>query len=298
MKPNTKLEEILRTVPEDLKEHYISIIQGETKEEETPPEFYTLLEMNAAMSGETKPFIYTTGWRDLDAIAAGGMAAGETILCAAATGVGKTHFASCLAANFAKMNHPVFYLTMEDGWRSIMDKFRTLGVIETLGDKIIVMKEDEFTIKNAMAILKRAIDDASLIIIDNLFSLPLRQGNKTDYWTSQAEWVDDLCNMVRSTDSTCLILHHVNKDKSGASDRWQIAGSTRLVNRVAQVWSIQRDNTVDPLQLAIKSQKNRRSAFGGECFLKSGENGELFGVAPDSLSTTLKHSFKNFNFEK
>lgn len=287
MKPNTKLEQILIDLPAELKQHYIDVLNGKTQEEVVIPDLYTMIEMEEVMKGDTKPFLYSTGWSGLDKLAAGGMAAGEVILCAAQAGMGKTHFAVNLAANLAKRNHPVFYLTMEDGYKMIVDRFKSMGFPEEVRKNILLMKEDELNLKNALPLLKKAVDDSSMIIVDNLFSLPLRQGAKTDYWTGQAEWVDDLCNMIRSTDSTCMILHHLNKTRENTVERWQIAGSTRLVNRVGQVWLLHRSET-DPLQIAIKSEKNRRSPFKGECFLKSGRNGELFGLEESQANPNLK----------
>lgn len=286
MKPDPRLIEALKKSPLELRETYVDALLGVTPEQEAPPELFTATELLALAENETKPVIHSTGWKDLDRIAAGGIAEGEAVLLAAQAGAGKTHFAVNLALNYAERNLPVFYLTLEDGWKMVLDRFRAMGSQELLGN-VVMMREDELTIQNALPTLKRAAEDCALIVVDNLFALPLRQGAKGDYWTSQAEWVDDLCNLIRSTTSSALILHHLNKDRNGgAAERWQVAGSTRIINRVAQAWLMIRSEQ-DPYMLAVKSEKNRRSPLRGECFLKSGERGLLHGVATDSINPSM-----------
>ncbi len=278
MKPNTKLEEVLRNIPEELKKHYSEILLSSDKEEMKIPEFWTLNNLLLLHDNEPKVSVISTGWKGIDTIAEGGIAQGEVCLLAGEAGAGKTHFAVNMAINYARQGKRVFYLTLEDGWRMIIDRFERLDPDRLLAPYIFMVKEDEITLENALPMLELAIQDSDIIIVDNLFALPLKQGGKTDFWTSQAEWVDDLANLIRSSRSSCLILHHLNKTKYGTEvDRFNIAGSTRLVNRVSQVWLLYRTQK-DDCMIAIKQVKNRRSPHKGECFLKSGDTGELFGV--------------------
>lgn len=273
MLPNKKLEEVLLAVPEDLKAHYRSLLEPQEEQAIEVTPFMTLSEFSAESLSMPPVITLSTGWKNLDYISAGGIAPGEVVLAAAFSGEGKTHFAVNLAINAARLGKRVFYLTVEDGWYQILQRFEKLDPEKKYQGMIFMMHEDELTIKNAIPILKRAIEDADLIIIDNLFALPLKQNAKGDYWTSQAEWVDDLCGMIRSSNCSALILHHLNKSKEGAQ-RHLIAGSTRLVNRVAQVWLLAQSK-VDNTVTAIHSAKNRRSPNKGQCFLKSDPRGVL-----------------------
>ncbi len=154
-----------------------------------------------------------------------------------------------------------------------------------------MMHEDKFTLKNAEKILRKGIEDADLIILDNLFSLPLKAGKSGDFWGMQAEWVDTVCNLVRSTKSSAIILHHLNKQPNGvATERYQIAGSTRLVNRVGQAWLLYHSDQYKEVEnvMAIKVEKLRRAMKKGETFLKSGSKGRLRGMALGEVDVDMK----------
>jgi predicted ATP-dependent serine protease len=208
-------------------------------------------------------------------------------MLAAEAGAGKTHFAVNIAINYAKQGKSVCYLTLEDGWKMVVDRFGSMDTDMVCHDNVFMVHEDELTMQNASAVIKRASEDASLIIVDNLFALPLRQNAKGDYWQSQAEWVDDICNIIRSTRSSALILHHLNKTPNGTiPGRFQIAGSTRLINRVAQAWLLCRNDS-EPETIAIKVEKNRRSMYKGECFLKSASHGKLYGIDEKHVNPKL-----------
>jgi predicted ATP-dependent serine protease len=295
MKPNTRLEEALKDCPPELKPHYRKLLDGTDQEEVAVPEFLTLAEMKAQADLEPEIAVRSTGWSDLDRIAAGGIAEGESILLASQTGAGKTHFAVNLAINYAHKNHRVCYLTLEDGWRMVLDRFKKMdGAGDSLSN-VFMIREDELTMQNATETVKNAIEDSELVIVDNLFALPLRQTAKGDYWSSQAEWVDDICNMVRSSHSSCLFLHHLNKQKGGTeAERYQVAGSTRLMNRVAQVWLLIRPEG-EERTISIKSEKNRRSPSKGECFLKSQDSGRLVSVYTPEIDPRMRqftHQYK------
>jgi predicted ATP-dependent serine protease len=284
MKANERLEAVLKATPSELRAHYRSLLEDEQTE---TPEFFTVSELYSLVEDEPKPVIRSTGWSDLDRVAAGGFAVGEVILLASQAGAGKTHFAVNLAHNFARRGLKVFYLTMEDGWRMIIDRFRKIDPEGTSKSNVFMIREDELTLQNALSTLQKATLDADLIVIDNLFALPLRQNSKGDYWLSQAEWVDDLCNLIRSSQCSGLILHHLNKAPNGSSaERYQIAGSTRIVNRVSQAWLLARTND-EPQVCAIKVEKNRRSPTKGECYLKSNDQGLLFGLMQGEVNPQL-----------
>lgn len=299
MKPNLRLEEALKTTPAELVEHYKSILDSTLPEvEEELPPFQTLNGLNEEVKDAPLVNINKTGWSELDLKTAGGIAEGESVLLAAQAGAGKTHFAVNLAINYASKGKTVFYLTMEDGWKLILNRFNEMDTAGVSHGRVFMIKEDELTLENAPSIIKKATEDADLIIIDNLFALPLRQGNKGDYWSSQAEWVDDICNIIRSSNSSVLILHHLNKSQNNGAERYQIAGSTRLVNRVSQVWLLSRTDD-EPNKLAIKIEKNRRSKFKGELWLESDQKGILRSLDFKKIDPLLKaEAHKMFNIDR
>ena len=294
MKINNRLAEVLKSTPQELKQQYIDIINGrEPDAPEQLPDFFTVAEAVEQVRNLPEEKVISTGWSGLDALAAGGIAEGEVVLMVAPAGAGKTHFAVNLALNYAKQGENVFYLTMEDGWKMILKRFRVLDPQDTAQNNIFMVHEDELTLKNAVEVIKKATLDAKLIIVDNLFALPLKQGNKGDYWQSQAEWVDDICNMIRSTTSSALILHHLNKSpNSSEAARYQIAGSTRLVNRVAQVWLMLRSETRTGT-IAVRVDKHRRTAERGECFLKSDSLGILSDVRANEVNPEMLKQVKS-----
>jgi predicted ATP-dependent serine protease len=278
--PNHRLEAVLKNAPAELKQHYRSLLE-ESPEEEEAPEFYTIDELKVQYDSEPEPKVNSTGWKELDRIAAGGIAEGEVALLAGQSGIGKTHFAVNLALNYADRGQRVFYVTLEDGWKMVYRRVQDMDTNKNAGDHIFMMHEDKFTLQNATSILKRGIEDADLIILDNLFSLPLKQGKNGDFWNAQAEWVDTVCNLIRSTRSSALILHHLNKTPNGSQvERYQIAGSTRLVNRVAQAWLLFHSDKYPEVEniMGIKVEKLRRAMKKGESFLKSDRTGRLHGM--------------------
>lgn len=275
MNPNPRLEEVLLNCPDELRPHYSRILNKTIESTEQLPSFYTLDELTEQAKDIPLCRLHSTGWNELDRVIAGGIAEGESILLAAQAGAGKTHFAVNLAINYASQGDGVCYLTMEDGWQMILRRFSQMDPEGKSKQNVFMVHEDSLTLQNASKVIEKAIQDAKLIIIDNLFALPLRQSAKGDYWQSQAEWVDDICNMIRSSNSSALILHHLNKAPgNSAAERYQVAGSTRLLNRVSQVWLLTRSDE-EPSTIGLKIEKNRRSQFKGECWLKSDLKGIL-----------------------
>lgn len=283
MELNQRVVDFLKNCPKEHRKQYERIFKGEDEEVEVP-QFYTVQELLEQV--KDKPLVRTTdtGWDELNRATTGGIADGESVLLAAQAGAGKTHFSVNMAINYARQGLDVCYLTMEDGWELILNRFKAMDKEGFSKHHVFMVHEDELTLKNAAKIIEKAAQDAKLIIVDNLFALPLRQGSVGDYWTSQAEWVDDICNIIRSSESSVLICHHLNKSQNTNVERYQIAGSTRIVNRVSQVWLMSRTQEA-PDTIAIKIEKNRRSPMKNELWLKSDHTGLLRSVDPITLKT-------------
>lgn len=283
MKPNNRLEEALSNLPPELLTHYRQIIdlqiQGVDPGEPIP--FYTLADLKEQYEASGKPTVLSTGWKELDNITAGGIAEGEVVLLAGQSGIGKTHFGVNLSINLANKDKRVFYITLEDGWKMVCERFSAMDKTGKSAENVFMMHEDSFALKNAGEILERGIKDADLIILDNLFAVPVKSSKTSPIWEAQAEFVDMVCNTIRSTKAAALIMHHLNKTPEGTTvERYQIAGSTRLINRVGQVWLLFHSDKYPETKgvMGIKVEKNRRSIDRGECFLRSDQSGKLYGM--------------------
>lgn len=239
------------------------------------PRTYSVGELTETIKNEPVTPTYSTGWSDFDQITKGGIAEGEVVLCSAEGGAGKTHFAVNLSINFAKQGYKVLYLPLEDGWKQINRRFIEMDADGRSSEFVRMVMEEDFTLENAKQILSAASRSYNLIILDNLFAMPLRNGATNDYWANQAEWVDDICSIVRSRDCGMLILHHLNKTKEKGVSSYQIAGSTRLRNRVGQSWLMARSENA-PDVTSIKIDKHRRSKTKGQIYFKSDATGLLY----------------------
>lgn len=300
MLQNNRLDEHLKLSPDlEVALHYKETLEKRIQElsgedtEDSEPQFYTIAELREQYNSEPKPQVNSTGWKELDRVCAGGIAEGEVVLLAGQSGIGKTHFGVNIAINYAKRDKRVFYVTLEDGWKMVYERFEKMDPECLTDGSVFMMHEERFTMNNAQKILERGIQDADLIILDNLFAVPLKTPKGGQQWETQAAFVDMVCNMIRSTRSSAIIMHHLNKAPDGSNlERYQIAGSTRLVNRVGQVWLLFHSDKYQDTKgvMGLKVEKNRRSMNKGDCYLKSNDIGVLVGIFESQVAPELlKH---------
>ncbi len=175
--------------------------------------------INAAASGETRPFL-TTGFPSLDRQLAGGLVAGGLITLAARPGTGKTTAALAIAENVATAGGKVLYISLEmteaQLWACRAASLSGLSRSAIYGGRIAAqewgrltnafdcLSRRPFFIRDTPSTLEdiereaRCLDNLALIVVDHIGLVkPTAKGSRYELMTDTAHRLKQLALSLR-----------------------------------------------------------------------------------------------------
>lgn len=214
----------------------------------------------------------TTGYWPIDKMTMG-LAPGEVIVVGGATSNGKTAFCINIAANLAKENRRILFVTLEMTHAEIGSRFKKI-----LGDdfddamaNIILQKSDELDWRSVDGLMKKAKEEAdvSLVIIDHLH-----------YFTRSLQNVaEDLGNITKEFKKNAIrhglpviLISHTRKGSGSDETRTGIndlRGSSYIAQDADIVLMVERNREMmDKIIVRLEKNRNRHGVnVGAEYYL-------------------------------
>lgn len=160
----------------------------------------------------------------------------------------------------------VLMLNLDGSRRGSYDRFQTMTANDPDGapDRFDIL-HDEFPKvgDGALGLLKdycTEYPDTELIIVDTLQHLRPTSDGRRNVYHEDYEFVHPIAELGRKTDTSILLVHHLNKIQSG-DELDKVSGSTGLTGAVENVMILDRARGETKAELSVRPREDREEDF-------------------------------------